>query len=62
MIELKVNGANRSFDGDPDMPLLWYLRDVLGALPEPNLAAAWHCVGHAPYTATVMPSGRASRR
>ena len=30
MIQLNVNGANRSFDGDPDMPLLWYLRDVLG--------------------------------
>src|SRR5580700_3848805 len=28
MIQLKVNGANRQFDGDPDMPLLWYLRDV----------------------------------
>ncbi len=30
MIRLKVNGKERSFDGDPDMPLLWYLRDVLG--------------------------------
>jgi isoquinoline 1-oxidoreductase alpha subunit len=30
MIELKVNGAGRSFDGDPEMPLLWYLRDVIG--------------------------------
>ncbi len=30
MIQLKVNGASRSFDGDPDMPLLWYLRDVIG--------------------------------
>ncbi len=29
MIQLKVNGASRSFDGDPDMPLLWYLHDVL---------------------------------
>ena len=29
MIELKVNGAIRKFDGDPDMPLLWYLRDLL---------------------------------
>ncbi len=29
MIELKVNGVQRSFDGDPQMPLLWYLRDVL---------------------------------
>ena len=30
MIELKVNGVQRSFDGNPEMPLLWYLRDVLG--------------------------------
>jgi isoquinoline 1-oxidoreductase subunit alpha len=25
----KVNGAARSFDGDQEMPLLWYLRDAL---------------------------------
>ena len=30
MIRLKVNGVERSFEGDADMPLLWYLRDVLG--------------------------------
>ncbi len=30
MIHLKVNGADRSYDGDPEMPLLWYLRDELG--------------------------------
>lgn len=30
MIDLKVNGLERSFDGDPEMPLLWYLRDMLG--------------------------------
>ena len=30
MIDLKVNGVHHSFDGEPDMPLLWYLRDVLG--------------------------------
>src|SRR5207237_10642202 len=30
MIQLKVNGVGRSFDGDPEMPLLWYLRDILG--------------------------------
>ena len=29
MIELSVNGEARQFDGDPDMPLLWYLRDEL---------------------------------
>ena len=30
MIQLNVNGVERSFDGDSDLPLLWYLRDVLG--------------------------------
>jgi len=30
MVHLKVNGQSQSFDGDPDMPLLWYLRDMLG--------------------------------
>jgi isoquinoline 1-oxidoreductase subunit alpha len=30
MVNLTVNGIKRSFEGDPDMPLLWYLRDMLG--------------------------------
>ena len=30
MIRLKVNGTERSFDGSPELPLLWYLRVVLG--------------------------------
>lgn len=29
MASLNVNGSPRSFDGDPEMPLLWYLRDDL---------------------------------
>ena len=29
MVSLRVNGTSRSFDGDDDMPLLWYLRDEL---------------------------------
>jgi isoquinoline 1-oxidoreductase alpha subunit len=29
MIRLKVNGASKQFDGDPDMPVLWYVRDML---------------------------------
>ena len=29
MASLKVNGADRNYEGDPDMPLLWYLRDDL---------------------------------
>jgi isoquinoline 1-oxidoreductase alpha subunit len=30
MITLTVNGAAHDFDGDPEMPLLWFLRDTLG--------------------------------
>ena len=30
MVRFKVNGIEHSFDGDPELPLLWYLRDVLG--------------------------------
>jgi isoquinoline 1-oxidoreductase subunit alpha len=30
MVSLKVNGVDHQFDGDPSMPLLWYLRDELG--------------------------------
>ena len=29
MVNLTVNGKMQSYDGDPDMPLLWYLRDDL---------------------------------
>ena len=30
MTTLIVNGTERRYDGDPDMPLLWFLRDELG--------------------------------
>jgi len=30
MATLTVNGTERRYDGDPEMPLLWYLRDELG--------------------------------
>jgi isoquinoline 1-oxidoreductase subunit alpha len=29
MVKLRVNGEDREFNGDPDTPLLWYLRDEL---------------------------------
>lgn len=29
MINLKINGKTHQFDGDPEMPLLWALRDEL---------------------------------
>ena len=30
MATFSVNGQQHRFDGDPDMPLLWYLRDLAG--------------------------------
>ena len=30
MIKLRINGQEKQFDGDGEMPLLWYLRDQLG--------------------------------
>jgi len=30
MITLNINGEDRQHDGDGDMPLLWFLRDLLG--------------------------------
>jgi isoquinoline 1-oxidoreductase subunit alpha len=30
MLMLKINGKSHTVDADPDMPLLWVLRDLLG--------------------------------
>ena len=30
MASIRINGVNRRFHGDPNMPLLWYVRDELG--------------------------------
>ncbi len=30
MITVTINGVAKSYDGDSEMPLLWYLRDELG--------------------------------
>ena len=30
MIPFKLNGTETTYNGDPDMPLLWYLRDIAG--------------------------------
>src|SRR5246127_834969 len=30
MIKLKINGQEQSWDGDPDLSLLWFLRDEAG--------------------------------
>ena len=30
MIKVMFNGQQRDWDGDPDLPLLWFLRDEVG--------------------------------
>lgn len=30
MLTININGEDRAFDGDPNTPLLWFLRDELG--------------------------------
>ncbi len=30
MVKLRVNGQEKTYDGDPSMPLMWYLRDEMG--------------------------------
>ena len=32
MATLTVNGVERRYDGEPEMPLLWFLRDELGLI------------------------------
>lgn len=56
MIRLKVNGKERTFDGDPDMPLLWYLRDVAG-LPGTKFGCGMSLCG----ACTVHQNGEAIR-
>ena len=55
-ISLRVNGKIRSFTGDPDMPLLWYLRDELDLVGTKfgcGIASCGAC--------TVHVNGRAQR-
>jgi len=55
-ITLKVNGQVRSIDADPDMPLLWALRDFLGLK-----GAKYGCGIAACGACTVQVNGRAMR-
>jgi len=61
MTKLRVNGVERTFEGDPAMPLLWYLRDELGLTGTKfgcGIAACGACTVHVngePQRACVTP-------
>ena len=55
-ITFKVNGVARSVEADPDMPLLWALRDILGLK-----GAKYGCGIGACGACTVHVNGKAMR-
>ena len=61
MIELKVNGKAHQLDADPDMPLLWAIRDLVGLSGTKygcGVAACGACTVHVdgmPVRACVTP-------
>jgi isoquinoline 1-oxidoreductase subunit alpha len=49
MVDLTINGTTRTVDADPDMPLLWALRDILnltGTKYGCGIAACGACTVH----------------
>ena len=59
MVTLTVNGQTRMFDGEEDMPLLWYLRDDLRLTGTRFGCGAGLCGGTAPGR---LPRPAAARR
>jgi aerobic-type carbon monoxide dehydrogenase small subunit (CoxS/CutS family) len=68
MLELNVNGTSHQLDVEPDMPLLWVLRDVLGltgAKYACGIAQCGACTVHIDGEATracVVPAAQAAGR
>ena len=56
MVTFTLNGARRTFDGDADMPLLWYLRDEAGLT-----GTKFGCGGGFCGACTVHLDGQATR-
>lgn len=68
MIKVKVNGVEQQIDADPEMPLLWVVRDILGLTGTKfgcGEALCGACTIHLdgnPVRACVTPLHRASNR
>jgi isoquinoline 1-oxidoreductase alpha subunit len=56
MIKLTINGQEHTWDGDPSLPLLWYLRDEAGLT-----GTKFGCGRALCGTCTVHVSGEAAR-
>jgi isoquinoline 1-oxidoreductase subunit alpha len=56
MIKIKVNGQEQSWDGDPTLSLLWYLRDEIGLT-----GAKFGCGEALCGSCTVLVDGQAVR-
>jgi len=67
-MELRVNGTTVSLDADPDMPLLWVLRDVAGLTGTKfgcGIAQCGSCTVHIdgrPVRSCVIPAANAAGR
>jgi isoquinoline 1-oxidoreductase alpha subunit len=61
MIKLTVNGTEHALELDPDMPLLWAIREHVG-LTGPSMAAGSPTAGPAPCTNPSRPASRRWRR
>src|SRR3981189_2189154 len=46
MIKVKINGQEQNWDGDPDLPLLWFIRDEAGLM---GTKTAWGSGPHGGY-------------
>ncbi|ABB10920.1 (2Fe-2S)-binding protein [Burkholderia lata] len=68
MTDITINGQRHQFAGDPDMPLLWYLRDELGLTGTKfgcGMALCGACTVHVegqPMRACVTPIGTLAGR
>jgi len=66
MIELEINGAKHQVEADPEMPILWVLRDLLGltgtkyGCGEALCGACTVHLGGEPVRACVTPVRRAA--
>ena len=59
MIQLTVNGSVKQYDGDPAMPVLWYLRDLLeltGAKFGCGMGLCGACTVQAPHRPIPQPN------